>query len=172
MLNNFILLLKPEAMDRMIVILTHNWIFIPTSCYACINTVPEVIGMRIVVCWRIFMAIIVDDRIVLTPPQWCTKSSDQGRKVDRYKAYTIHSWSHVTYERAHSSSIRAKYLLFLGAFDKEIWDCCFWAGGPRDTCFSGRRFTAGHHHHRSLARNSWWYELEVELAGCLISLNR
>ena len=139
-------------------------------------------GTRIVVYWRIFWAmLVVDDKIVFTPPhpppRCRTEPSDQGGRVARYKTYTIHRWSHVMYERTHSSSIvRAKYLLFLGAFDEKLWDFYLWAGGaerdidrPRDIFFfSSRR----HHHRRSLAMNSWWYELEVELAGSSIYMYR
>ena len=82
------------------------------------------------------------------PPNAVQNRVIRGGSVDRYTAYTLHRWSHVMYEQTHSSSsssIRAKYLLFFGAFDKEIWDFYPWAGGaerdtdrPRDMFFSAR----------------------------------
>ena len=66
------------------------------------------------------------------------------------------------YERRHSISIRAKYLLFLRAFDKEIQDCIFELVGwkeisivhVRDMIFSARVFTAGHYHRLRVLRRT------------------
>ena len=137
---------------------------------------PYFSNTSIIFCILWEIVIIVDDRILFTPPttplQCRTKLSDQVERVDRYKAYTIHRWPHVVYERTHSSVVYEQYI------------CCFWESLTmkfENFIFQlGRKEISIVHvtHYFQVAERSplamkpWWYELEVELAGCLIYSNR
>ena len=101
--------------DRVDAFLTHHWIFNPAGCFTWINIAPVVPGMRIVVNWHIFWAIVGDRIVFIFPParQCRTKPRDQGEGYIGIRLILSTS--------DHTSITNERTAV---AYEQNI--CCFW----------------------------------------------